>query len=155
MELEDRYRKLINDRHGKKLNTPVFQVSQSPFLYLTEKEIRTAINRAAKLFDDPEPVLNPTLIIARDGTIHRKVKGKKAVPVHTGKNIQQREIPSSVARVIMAENPEGYDTFDQMFEGGKPVKGILKSYYCDKCKRRHFSGTRTFDAHFEYARLTL
>ena len=115
MELEDRYRKLINDRHGKKLNTPVFQVSQSPFLYLTEKEIRTAINRAAKLFDDPEPVPNPTLIIARDGTIHRKVKGKN----------------------------------------GKPVKGILKSYYCDKCKRRHFSGTRTFDAHFEYARLTL
>ncbi len=27
---------------------------------------------------------NPTLIIARDGSIHRKVKGKKAVPVHAG-----------------------------------------------------------------------
>ncbi|SNQ60408.1 JAB domain-containing protein [Candidatus Methanoperedens nitratireducens] len=27
---------------------------------------------------------NPTLIIARDGSIHRKVRGKKAVPVHAG-----------------------------------------------------------------------
>lgn len=117
---------------------------------------------------DEEPVPNPTLIIARDGTIHRKVKGKKAKPVHTGKNIQhiphtidclktgndpdclacaairQREIPSSVARVIM-ENPEG----------GKPVIGVLRSYYCEKCKRRHFSGTRTFETHFEHAGLTL
>jgi len=149
MDLVDRYRKLIYDKRGKKLTTPVFQVSQSPYLYLTEKEIRTAIKRAWQLFDDPEPVPNPTLIIARDGTIHRKVKGKKAKPVCAGSYF-----PSNLIKVKV-ENPEGYDTFDEMFEGGKPVKGVLKSYYCEKCERRHFSGTRTFDAHFEYARLTL
>ncbi len=30
---------------------------------------------------------NPALIIARDGTIHRKVRGKKARPLHAGKYI--------------------------------------------------------------------
>lgn len=43
-------RPITHDKHGHKLKAPLFQVSQSPFLYLTEKEIKTGCKREKKLF---------------------------------------------------------------------------------------------------------
>jgi len=46
-----RYRKITHSfKTGKKLKTPLFQVSQSPFLYLTEKEIKDGCKRTNILF---------------------------------------------------------------------------------------------------------
>lgn len=43
-------RAITYDKHGHKLKIPLFQVSQSPFLYLTEKEIKTGCKREKQLF---------------------------------------------------------------------------------------------------------
>ena len=44
------HRAITHDKQGHKLKTPLFQVSQSPFLYLTEKEIKIGCKREKKLF---------------------------------------------------------------------------------------------------------
>lgn len=44
------YRKIISNKYGEKLDKPLYQIGQTPILYLTDEEIEIARNRHENLF---------------------------------------------------------------------------------------------------------